>query len=52
MAHKLSEYIKFDKIVVIQVLGSWEDFQQFDLYENKLRNCLTTRLVACVQTFK
>jgi len=52
MAHKLSEYIKFDKIVVIQVLGSWEDFQQFDLHENKLRNCLTTRLVACVRTFK
>jgi hypothetical protein len=30
----------------------WEDFQQFDLHENKLRNCLTTQLVACVCPFR
>jgi hypothetical protein len=30
MAHKLSEYIKFDEITLIQVLGSVEDERTFN----------------------
>ncbi len=30
MVHKLSEYIKFDEIILIQVLGSMEDERTFN----------------------
>jgi hypothetical protein len=54
LAHKLNEYNKLAKIVVVQVMGSMEDemtFNNLTFMKNKLRNHWTTHLDICVYIF-
>ncbi len=51
---KLSEYIKVDEIIMLQVLGLVEDektFNNLPFMKSKLHNKLTTHLDLCVHLF-